>query len=448
MDTRHEQAILGIMLNSPDAFYLADTLTLEMFQDGMNRNIYEAMTALALKSLDLDIPTIISQLNETGYKNYGSYLMELKDNAPSSSNIKFYVNKLVEANSKQQMSKQALELYNKSNDEQVSVEESLSEHIIEISKLLPSSACRADSSTTIARYLQDSQNRRIEAESGSQFVGVSTGINTFDTLTRGLRKSSVTTIAAASGSYKTYFALNISTHYAKQGKSVLYFSLEMADIELLERIVPMVKPAGNLTQYSDMTATKLDPMKQQHLEEALAEYKNLNFIVDWGTRNMDKILGYAEKIKRSKQGLDMLVIDHLQLLQNSGDPFILSEYTGRLKNFAMTNNIPVILVSQFNRNEGQKVAGAKPRRSWLRGSSSIEQDSDAIIFLHREDPNAPETLLILDKFRQASFSKQLEVPLVFDSNTCTLKETIKVYNKPYKPKEDNYKKSVQEYAGF
>lgn len=450
MNTENEQAVIGILLQYPETFFLVqEKVNLEVFKDPMNYRIYETITALNLKGLEVDIPMLISELNSKGLKNYGNYLVELESNAPVASNLKEYINKLLDSNIKDIASKSALALYDTVKDTTVPVEDTLSNHITELSNLLPTADCRADSTTTATRFLQDIENRRLEAANGNEFIGIPTGIHTFDKITRGLRKYSLITIAALSGSYKTYFALNLATNYAKQGKSVLYFSLEMSDVEMAHRIIPMAKPHGNTITSSDFYETKLSPEKQQHFDEAIQSYKNLNFIMDWGTRNLQKILLYAEKIKRSKAGLDLIVIDHIQLLEKTGDPFVLAEYTGALKSFALTNNIPIIILSQFNKQSGIGHDNPRPKRSWLKGSSSIEHDSDVIIFLHRENKDAPETTLILEKFRQSESAKTLEIPLRFDSFNNILKETVKIHNPKPEYKKDKYTQQVHDYTtGF
>lgn len=452
MDSQLEQQVLAILLAYPDSFFqVQEDLSSEDFKDLTNRNIYEAILTLNLQGFGCDVALVKRELDKNDHIGLGNYLIELNDRPGLSGNLKYYVKALKENRLKALVSKQALTLYENISKDKTELETSLSEHVTEISKLMPVAECRADTQLSVKRFLVDLENRKKELASGNQMIGIPTGVPSFDLMTRGLRKYSLTTIAALSGSYKSYFALNIATNYAKQGKSVLYFSLEMSDIEMLHRAIPMVKPPGNLIKSTDFYEAQLNTEKQKHFQEAVDSYGKLNITMDWGTRNFQKIILFCEKVKRSKIGLDLVIIDHIQLLEKSSDPFVLAEYTGALKAFALTNNVPVIMLSQFNKQSGVNVDNPRPRRSWLKGSSSIEHDSDVIMFLHRENKDLPETTLILEKFRQSETAKTLEFNLLFDEHTNVLKEHAKVYlAKPKQEWKENSQKAYREnpYVNF
>ena len=260
------------------------------------------------------------------------------------------------------------------------------------------------------------------AESKSEFTGIRTGYYDFDNKTRGLQNKQVIIIAGRPGSGKSAFALNIALNAAIQSKkSVAFFSLEMGADEITKRMFGCV---GKLD--GDVLKTgKLKNTDWKKWNEAMSILSDTNFYIDdSGGLTVSEIRRKCRKLKNSEHGLDLVVIDYLQLLSSSAKYAgqrvqEVSEISRDLKKLAMELDVPVIALAQLSRSIEQR-KGDKPKLSDLRESGSIEQDADIVLFLHSDDygkydsnPNRKIELLIA-KHRAGQTGS---VELIFKMNT-------------------------------
>jgi len=230
-------------------------------------------------------------------------------------------------------------------------------------------------------------------------TGVTTGFRDLDELTSGLQPSDLVIIAGRPSMGKTAFALNLAQNAAIKGKkTVCLFSLEMSREQLVQRM--LCSDSGVNMQsvrtgsISDMDlvkiATSLDPLSKADI-----------YIDDSPGCGVAEIRSKCRRLK-SRTGLDMIVIDYLQLMQTSGkhDNRVLeiSETTRKLKIMARELNVPVILLSQLSRGPEQR-SDHRPVMADLRESGAIEQDADVIMLLYRpavydqSDDNTTEVIV-------------------------------------------------------
>jgi replicative DNA helicase len=242
-------------------------------------------------------------------------------------------------------------------------------------------------------------------DSNGDLVGVPTGFTELDALTNGFHPGQLIIVAARPAMGKSTFALDIARNAAiAQNKSTLFFSLEMGRAEIAMRMlsaesaIPLQSMRkGNI---ADSDWTKLAQVRGRINDAPL-------YIDDSPNMTLVEIRAKCRRLSQ-RVGLKMIVIDYLQLL-TSGKKVEsrqqeVSEFSRALKLLSKELNIPVVALSQLNR-QAEQTKDKKPELSHLRESGSLEQDADVVVLLHREaigdtdHPRAGEADLILAKQR-------------------------------------------------
>ena len=227
------------------------------------------------------------------------------------------------------------------------------------------------------------------ADSKTEFTGIRTGFYDFDNITRGLQKNQVIIIAGRPGSGKSAFALNIALNASiREKKSVAFFSLEMGAEEIIKRMFGCIgKIDGDVLKTGKLKNT--DWRKWNEVYSELSDSKF--YLDDSGGMTVSEIRRKCRKLKNSDDGLDLIVIDYLQLLSSSAKYAgqrvqEVSEISRDIKKLAMELQIPVIALAQLSRSvEQRKGEDSKPKLSDLREYGSIEQDADIVLFLHSDE---------------------------------------------------------------
>ena len=216
-------------------------------------------------------------------------------------------------------------------------------------------------------------------------IGLPTGFKALDEKTSGLQKSDLIIIAARPGMGKTAFALNVAAQSAVKAKaSVLIFSLEMSQEQLGQRLIAMQARVES----EKLKKGNLERKDWDRINVALDELNETKIVID-DTPGIS-IMEMRNKCRRLKaeQGLDLVVIDYLQLMTFDGRADSrqqeVSALSRHLKLLAREMDCPVIVLSQLSRAPEQR-QDKRPMLSDLRESGSIEQDADIVIFLYRDD---------------------------------------------------------------
>ena len=263
----------------------------------------------------------------------------------------------------------------------------------------------------IDEILVDAMDRLEARISGEIQEGtVETGFTKLDQMTGGLHASELVILAARPSMGKTAFAMNIAENVVmKSRKPTLFISLEMASIELIERMLCSVAQVnGHRLRNGTLAADD-----RKRLVKIAGELSTVPlFIDDSPTRNVSEIAGAARRIKRREGELGLVVIDYLQLIQpdNSNDARQeqVAKIARRLKGLARELKAPILCLSQLNR-QAEDSRDHRPKLSHLRESGAIEQDADVVMFVHREsyfqkgqpeeEVNQKEALIIIEKQR-------------------------------------------------
>ena len=220
---------------------------------------------------------------------------------------------------------------------------------------------------------------------GKELLGIPAGIPSLDSITAGWQAGQLIIIGARPAVGKTAFAVGIALHAAKNGKKVGIINLEMPEDQLGSRIASI---------YADVEFWRVYRNRHEnHQEEAtlaqcMNEMAHLPIYLQTKTSVSSSLIrAKAEKLKRQK-GLDLLIIDYLQLIEAEGKASDnrereVARMSRALKLLAMELQIPVIVLAQLNR-EANKAQGSRPRLENLRESGSLEQDADVVVMLHRD----------------------------------------------------------------
>jgi replicative DNA helicase len=233
--------------------------------------------------------------------------------------------------------------------------------------------------------------------------GIPTGYPKLDRYTSGLCKGNLVVVAGRPGSGKSSFAMNVATNVAKNGKVVAVFSLEMQTAENIKRILyGLSKASAEQVRKQDNAAV------ERILQSAEIVRPMKMFIDDKGTATVQKIQSACYRIKKQEKGLDLVVIDYLQLMKttqkkNGTRQQEIGELTRGLKLMANEMQTTVMLLSQLNR-ECEKREDKRPVITDLRESGDIEQDADIVLFtyrpsMYREDAQEYEASILIAKNR-------------------------------------------------
>ncbi len=226
-------------------------------------------------------------------------------------------------------------------------------------------------------------------------TGVPTGFTDLDDKTAGLQRSDLVVIAGRPGMGKTSFALNVAENAALlAGRKVGVFSLEMSRDPLVQRLLC----SQARIDLSKLRRGYLDDRNWKALSHAAGKlYETPIFIDESGGLTVLDVRSRARRLK-AEHGLDLLVIDYLQLMHGSGRSENrvqeVSQMTRSLKGLAKELDIPIIILSQLSRAPESSERRSKiPQLSDLRESGAIEQDADIVLFIYREEmykPDVPE----------------------------------------------------------
>ena len=385
-----EVSTLGALLLDTDAIIkVVDFLSSQDFYRPEYGLIYEAMTVLFEKRVPIDLVTVSDELNrikkleEVGGQ---AALSSLVSAVATASNVQYYAGIVREKAMLRRLIQAAHKIgesgYHEEIGADVIVDDAertlfevtqrfLKQNFIPVRSILTESFERLD-----ALSKQDGSMR-----------GVSTGFKHLDNILGGLQRSDLIILAARPSMGKTALALNIAEHVAvHQKKTVGLFSLEMSKEQLVDRLISSI---GQIDSWK-LRNGKLNDDDFRNLNEAYGLLAEANlYIDDAGSATIMEVRAKARRLQ-VEHGLDLIVIDYLQLMQGSSRGNVenrvqeVSEISRSLKALAKEINCPVIALSQLSRAVESR-PDKRPLLSDLRESGSIEQDADVVMFLYRED---------------------------------------------------------------
>ena len=321
------------------------------------------------------------------------YLVEIANFVPSAANVDYYINIVHEKSIRRRLIDAANEINNVSYTADYPVNEILDEAESKIFSVVQKRKTSEFRNIQDVVFKTQSDLEKL-SENKNEITGLSTGFYEFDKVTSGLHENELIIIAARPGMGKTAYALNIATHVARNTKkNVAIFNFEMSAEQLVTR---MFSSLGQIN-FSKFRSGNFDNEDWKRLSEGVSILADTNIkIDDTAGCTISDIRSKCRRLASSNEGLALVVIDYLQLINGStknanNRQQEVSEISRGLKMMAMELHIPVIALAQLSRAvEGRP--DKRPLMSDLRESGSIEQDADMVGFLYRDDYYNKETM--------------------------------------------------------
>lgn len=386
-----EQAVIASLILDPEKLIeVEELLQPHFFYIPTNEKIYEALIEMRRRKMKIDLITIKEYFTHIGIlEEVGGieYIADLYEAIPTSENALAYAQIIHNKFVIRETIKRANDIMNEAYNTVDSMElvEHAEKEIFSLSKLM-----RSDDFVNWGDLINETYQKiaALKNSGNKRMTGLHTGFSNLDYKTSGLQKSDLIVIAARPSVGKTAFALNlarnVATNKENNNASVAFFSLEMSAEQLLIRLVA----AESRVEIQKVKTGNLDDDEQTRFSHAMNALSGLNmFIDDTAGIKIGDLKSKCRKLKLEK-GLDLVVIDYLQLITTSkrieNRQQEVSEISRELKALAKEINVPVIALSQLSRGVEQRV-DKKPMMSDIRESGAIEQDADIIMMLYRPE---------------------------------------------------------------
>ena len=401
-----EQSLLGAILVNNDAFYrVSDFLEPKHYFEPLHQTIYETAASLIRMgkiATPVTLKTFLPADTDVGGMTIGQYLARLAAEATTIINAQDYGRTIYDLALRRDLIGIGEDMVNVAYDAPVDFApraqiEDAERRLYEL----------AESGRYDGGFQKFSQALAVAVDLAAKafqrdgkLSGISTGMRDLDTKMGGLQHSDLIIVAGRPGMGKTSLATNIAynvaqayvpevqadgTTKAANGGVIGFFSCEMSADQLATRIV--AERTG--VPSSHIRRGGISEADFEKIREVSIELQSLPFYVDaTGGLSIAQLMARARRLKRQK-GLDLLVIDYIQLLSGSGkrsDNRVqeITEITTSLKALAKELNVPVIALSQLSRQVESR-DDKRPQLSDLRESGSIEQDADVVLFVYREE---------------------------------------------------------------
>lgn len=388
LDLNPEEAVIGgILLDNNVLPLVLEIINNNSFLNPVNRRIFESILKVYQAHIPIDILTLSNQLKKDGiYKEIGGskYLTYLVNSIPSVLNISYYAKLVKESYIRKEivdLSGYLKQVLNSKNKTVTDVLEEIQKKVFSLS-LETTEKGFYDAKTLLEMQMEKADQF---AKDPTSLRGISTGFKSLDKMLNGLHKSDLIIIAARPSVGKSAFAFDIARNIAvNEKKTVAIFSLEMPALQVIER---MLSQQTGLNLWNIRMGSLGDRAAYEKYNIGAASIAESNlFIDDTSGVNIVQVRSKSRKLMLEK-GLDLIVIDYLQLMQGTNNTenraIEIGEISRSLKILARELNVPIIALSQLNRaveSRQDKV----PQLSDLRESGSIEQDADIVIFLGRD----------------------------------------------------------------
>lgn len=379
-----EQATLGAILLDWNSFANVITLlTSEKFYSYQNKIIYEALVSLFRQDIHGDTLSLINELSKTGKLEEAggtSYIASLTDLVPTASNIEYYAKIVLDQSIRRDLIRASQDMKAWSFDETKE-----SRKIIEDAEHLVLTLSDKNQTTTVynmQKVVNTTINKVNEAyHNKNTFTGIPSGFAILDSMTSGFQNSELIILGARPSIGKTAMALSMMEYIAIEKKIPCgFFSLEMSYEMIGQRLLSQTARVPGKKIKNGM----LRPEDFQKLQDAAGRcYNSPLYIVDVPNMPLLDLKSMARRLVKNN-GVQIIFIDYIGLISTDTPSSQvweqISEISKSLKALARELNIPVIALSQVARD----AEGNEPTLAQLRGSGSVEQDADVVMFLHRE----------------------------------------------------------------
>ena len=384
-----EQSVVGSMIMDKDAIVTAmEILLKEDFYHQQYGVLFDSMVELYSQGKPVDLVTLQNKLKEKdvpGEISSLEFVGELVRAVPTSANIKYYCNIVKENAMKRKLIRIMEDIENECYAGKESLESVFDKTEHDVFALLSS---RSGGDFVPIRQVVMNALEKIEKASkqSGTVTGIPTGFTDLDYRTAGLQPSDLILVAARPSMGKTAFVLNIAQHVAfHKNLACAIFSLEMSKEQLVNRMFSL---ESHVDAQALRTGNLSDADWEQLVEGAGIIGESKLIIDDTPGISISELRSKCRKYKL-EVGLDIIIIDYLQLMSGSGRSTDsrqqeISDISRSLKALARELNVPVVALSQLSRAVEQR-PDHRPMLSDLRESGAIEQDADVVMFIYRDD---------------------------------------------------------------
>lgn len=389
-----EKSVLGSVLLDKDALLdVLEVLRPEDFYSELHKEIYSAVEDIYRRSEPVDTLTVSEELKRRKTLEMvggRAYIALLSTVVPSTANVVQYARIVAQKAVLRRLIRAASDIIEKGYQEKMDPEDVLDfaeRSIFEIAQ------SRQTKDFQALRDVLWSNIQKIDELSklNGNLTGLTTGFMDLDDRTSGLQRSDLIMVAARPAMGKTAFALNLAQQGSiRAGAKVLIFSLEMSKEQLGQRLLSM----ESRVEMQKLKTGNLERSDWDQINMALDKLSKTEIYID-DTAGVT-VMEMKNKCRRLKaeKGLDLVVIDYLQLMsyegKNENRQQEISSISRFLKLLAREMDCPVVVLSQLSRAPEQR-QDHRPILSDLRESGSIEQDADIVMFLYRDEYYNPET---------------------------------------------------------
>lgn len=393
-DLAAETAVLGSVFLEPVLYHKISTIiSTDDFYDPRNREIWSAMGE-CIRSGQLDLVTLNAKLSERNtIDNIGmEYIVAAVNTTPSYDGAEEYANIVSDYGRRRRLMKDYADAYHQLSDLSVSVSDVNAFINQAINVPDSNTSCTMNFRQAFDKFSRDYKERE---KRGTELPGISMGYRNLDHALGGLEKSKLYVVAGRPGMGKTAFAICVALNIAEKGKTVLFFSMEMNIEQIMKRMSSIWSNIpGNSIKYA-----KLSDEEKKQLSEMRNAFPEDNILInDKPAQTLASITSVcmAENARLNAIGkkIDCIIIDHVHILSSpkkSADRRIqIGEASRDSKILAGTMKCPVVLLAQLSR-AGRDRQDKRPLLTDLKESGDLEQDADAVLFLHREGYYSPDT---------------------------------------------------------
>ncbi len=391
-----EKAVIGAMMLDSDAIMVcSEILTAGEFYQQQYGIIFDALVEMYRDGIGADLVTIQNKLREkevTPELYSVEYLGELLASVPTSANVKFYADIVHEKAVLRRLIKVTEQVTRECYMDSQPLEDILEDTEKGVFDVIQQ---RGGSEFEPIRdvVLRTLDSIEKAAKQKGNITGLETGFRDLDAKTAGLQKSDLILIAARPAMGKTAFVLNIAEYVALHSNSTIaLFSLEMSKEQLVKRMLAM----NSMVDSQKIRTGDLEDDDWDKLVGSVRKIGNSNLVIDDTSGiTASELRSKCRKLK-IEQGLDLVIIDYLQLMTGAGKRKSdsrqqeISDISRSLKVMARELDVPVIALSQLSRAVESR-PDKRPMLSDLRESGAIEQDADIVMFIYRDEYYNPDS---------------------------------------------------------
>ena len=363
-----------------------ELLTPEDYYRTAHQKIFSAVLDLAAKKQPVDLNSVVNNLRDKGQLEEiggASYLAKLINEIPLPSSVPHYAEVISEKSVLRKLIVISNQIYQAAHGTNINVDEILDDAQRQILNI---NDRKKGSIRALSEIVVDARDRYEQlSESKGELTGIPSGFFDLDRLTCGFQGSDLILLGGRPSMGKTALAFNVAANAARMGHALLIFSLEMAEGQVIDRMISSESGVNNMKFKTGNFSTE----DWERINKASSR------VYDWPIHIDDSAsLTYMEIVRRSRRSkkehdIELIIIDYLQYItgeKGQGKNYEIESITRNLKAMAKDLNTPVLLLSQLNRQcEARPNPHKRPMLSDLRDSGAIEQDADLVLFMYRPE---------------------------------------------------------------